>query len=405
MAERLSFCMVTTFYPPYHFGGDAMYVYRLSNELARRGHRVTVVHSVDAYRVLRSGDPADDFPNEPGVEVVPLRRGRAAPVATYLTGRPALNAGALRGVLEGERFDVTHFHNVSLVGGPGVLAYGRGVKLYTMHEHWLVCPMHVLWKYNREPCLQPACLRCTLVFRRPPQAWRYTSLLERSLGEIDLFLSPSRFTRDAHLERGFNRPIRTLPYFLPTAAAVPLGETGRREGPYFLYVGRLERLKGVETLIERFRTYRDVDLVVAGDGEHGDELRRRAHGLEHVHFLGRVHPAELPRLYAGAIALLVPSVGYEVFGIVILEAFAQGTPAIVHDLGALPEVIAESGGGFTYRTDDELLSAMEELRLRPDRRDELGAKGHAAWLARWSEDPHLEGYFEAIEEARSPAVR
>ena len=35
-----SFCMVTTFYPPYHFGGDALYVYRLSNALARRGHHV-----------------------------------------------------------------------------------------------------------------------------------------------------------------------------------------------------------------------------------------------------------------------------------------------------------------------------------------------------------------------------
>ena len=40
MADRpLSFCMVTTFYPPYHFGGEAMYIYRLSNELAERGHR------------------------------------------------------------------------------------------------------------------------------------------------------------------------------------------------------------------------------------------------------------------------------------------------------------------------------------------------------------------------------
>ena len=51
--ERLSFCMVTTFYPPYHFGGDAIYAYRLSNALARRGHKVTVVHSADAYRALR----------------------------------------------------------------------------------------------------------------------------------------------------------------------------------------------------------------------------------------------------------------------------------------------------------------------------------------------------------------
>ncbi len=406
MAEPLSFCMVTTFYPPHHFGGDAMHVYRLANELARRGHRVTVVHSVDAYRVLRKGEPAADFPNEPGVEVVPIRRGRAAPVATYLTGRPMLNARTLRRVLDGGRFDVVHFHNVSLVGGPGVLAYGSGVKLYTMHEHWLVCPMHVLWKYDREPCVQPACLRCSLVFHRPPQAWRHTSLLERAAGEVDLFLSPSRFTRDAHVERGFARPIRTLPYFLPTTAAEWSADgVTARDRPYFLYVGRLERLKGVDGLIERFRTYREADLLIAGDGEHAAELRRLAQGLEHVRFLGRVHPTELPRLYAGAIALLVPSIGYEVFGIVILEAFAQRTPAIVHDVGALPEVIAESAGGATYRTSEELLVAMEELRLNPALREERGARGHEAWRARWSEDPHVTGYFEAIEEARAISRR
>jgi glycosyltransferase involved in cell wall biosynthesis len=113
-----------------------------------------------------------------------------------------------------------------------------------------------------------------------------------------------------------------------------------------------------------------------------------------------VHPSELPALYAGAIALIVPSAGYEVFGLVLLEAFAQGTPVIVHDLGALPEVVADSGGGLTYRTEGELAGAMERLRLEPALRDELGARGRAAWRDRWSEDAHIGGYFDAIEEAR-----
>ena len=76
MAEQpLSVCMVTTFFPPASFGGDAMHVYRLSNALARRGHRVTVLHSVDAYRLVAGGAPpaAGDFPVEPRVTVVPLR--------------------------------------------------------------------------------------------------------------------------------------------------------------------------------------------------------------------------------------------------------------------------------------------------------------------------------------------
>src|SRR5881296_1892398 len=158
--------MVTTFYPPYHFGGDAMYVYRLSDALARRGHQVTVAHSVDAYRVLR-GTPQDPLTHHPRVTVKPLRsRVRAlSPLVTYLAGRPGLASRALDEIFE-QQFDVVHFHNISLMGGPGVLSYGSGIKLYTMHEHWLVCPMHVLWKYNRRPCERPACLRCSLTFAR-----------------------------------------------------------------------------------------------------------------------------------------------------------------------------------------------------------------------------------------------
>lgn len=109
-------------------------------------------------------------------------------------------------------------------------------------------------------------------------------------------------------------------------------------------------------------------------------------------------------LYRGATALLVPSVGYETFGIVIVEAMARGTPSIVHDLGALPEVIEDSGGaGIVYRTTDELLDAMRRLRADPGLRSKLGERGRRAWQERWSEEPHLEGYFAAIEEARGAA--
>ena len=403
-----SFCMVTTFYPPYHFGGDAMYVYRLSNALARRGHRVTVVHSVDAYRLFRRGTVADAYPHEAGVTVRPIKSavGALTPLVTYLTGRPGLNSAVLDDVFRGESFDVVHFHNISLVGGPGVLSYGAGTKLYTLNEHWLVCPMHVLWKNNREPCVEPACLRCTLTFRRPPQLWRYTSLLDRQLDHVDLFLSPSRFTRDAHRERGFTRPIRVLPYFLPEAEAVaaadehPLQDPGR---PYFLFVGRLERLKGLAGLIERFRRYPHADLLVAGDGGLEQEVRRQAADLANVRFLGRVHPDGLRALYGHALAVIVPSIGYEVFGIVTLEAFAQRTPVIVHDLGALPEPVLESGGGYVYRSDGELLDAMEAMRTDPVLRRELGERGHRTWLELWSEEPHLARYLAAVEDAAGRA--
>src|SRR5512140_1594429 len=69
MDRPLSFCMITTFYPPYHFGGEAMYLYRLTNALARRGHKVTVVHCVDSYRLLTSAGPRGSFPHHDNVTV------------------------------------------------------------------------------------------------------------------------------------------------------------------------------------------------------------------------------------------------------------------------------------------------------------------------------------------------
>ncbi len=403
----LSFCMVTTFYPPYHSGGEAMYLYCLSNELARRGHRVTVVHCVDSYRVQTSAPPRGDFPHEPGVTVHRLasRVGRVSPLVTYLSGRPGLKSKALDRIFADERFDVVHFHLMTLFG-PAALRYGGdALRLYTMHDHWLVCPMYDLWKENRELCEKPECLRCQLSFRRPPQLWRYTDLLDDALPEIDVFFAPSRSTIEQHHRRGFRYPIQHLPYFLPSRNGADqspsAGGAPEVSRPYFLFAGRLVRLKGVHTLIDVFRRYTAADLVIAGDGVLEDELRRQAGDLEHVHFLGRVPPARLRALYAGAIAVLVPALAYETFGLIALEALASGTPVIARDLGAVAEVVRESEGGLLYTSDDELVSLMEELRTDTTRRDELGLRGHEVASERWSEEAHLDTYLTAIEQARA----
>jgi glycosyltransferase involved in cell wall biosynthesis len=401
VAEPLSFCFVTTFYPPYASGGDAMYLYSLSNELAARGHRVTVVHCVDSYRVQTSAPPRGAFPHHDHVRVVPLRSPlrTLSPLATYLSGQPALKRRALDSVFASERFDVVHFHLVTLLG-PGVLSYGSdAVRLYTMHDHWLVCPMYDLWKLNRELCEQPSCLRCTLSFGRPPQLWRYSGLLERQLAEVDLFLAPSESAIDQHRRRGFSHPIRRLPHFLPLEEA-PAEPRGPEQEPYFLFVGRLVTLKGVHTLVETFRSYDRAQLLVAGDGVLERELRARAQALPHVRFLGRVHPDELRRLYRDAVAVLIPSLAYETFGMIALEAFRQRTPVIARDLGAVGELVRESGGGIAYTTEAELVEAMELLRTSPEARDELAERGHRTYREQLTPEPHLQRYFELIEEAR-----
>lgn len=408
MEQRpLKFCMVTTFYPPYNFGGDGIFVHRLSNELGRRGHLVDVVHCVDAYQTLSSGDvqPKEDYPNHPNVTVHSLRSkaGFLSPLITQQTGHPGLKASPLKEVLDKGKHDVINFHNLSLIG-PSVLSYGTGIKLYTMHEHWLVCPMHVLWKFNEEACTRKNCLACTLHGKRPPQLWRYTNFLSSTLKHVDAFIAFSRFSRDKHWEMGLpaTAPIKCIPSFVPDS----IHETSPEESglhhqrPYFLYVGRLEKMKGVQVAIDAFRNYRQADLLIAGDGKYETALRLQAQGLSHVRFLGNQSYDRLQSLLRNAIALLVPSVGYETFGTVIVEAFAQRTPVIAHNLGPLPEIVEQSEGGLVYDNEPQLLAALELLQTDGERRRELGQRGYSAYLKYWTAESYLSQYLKLIDDIR-----
>ena len=96
-----------------------------------------------------------------------------AVLGAYLLGRPGAYARRLKRILETLSPDIIHYHNISLMGGPGTLRVGRALKLYTAHEYWLVCPTHVLFKFDGKACTERQCLRCLLHARRPPQPWRW----------------------------------------------------------------------------------------------------------------------------------------------------------------------------------------------------------------------------------------
>jgi glycosyltransferase involved in cell wall biosynthesis len=392
--------MLTTFYPPWSFGGDGIQVQRLARALVENGHDVTVVHSREGYRTLggAAGD-APDQDNDDAVRVIGIdtRTGPVSPLATYLAGRPVLARRALERVLA-EPFDVLHFHNPSLLGGPGLLPMGEGLRLYTLHEQWLVCPTHVLLKYRRRICERPTCWRCTLTYRRPPQLWRSTGLLERGIAALDAVIAPSATT--ARLHERFRPLVRIeqIPHFVPDAGAAS-GDDGAE--PYFLYVGRLEAIKGVDLLIESFRRRPEARLLIAGAGGVESALRRQARGLDNVRFLGWLDAEQLDGLYRGARAVIVPSRGYEAFPLVALEAFVRARPAIVHRFGALEELARESGGALTYSSPAELDAAIERLARERDLADRLGTNARQAYLERWTADAHLRRYLGLIGELRT----
>ncbi len=396
----LRVAMVTTFYPPLNFGGDGRYVRRLAHALARRGVQVEIVHDADAWRAL-SGieeEPAPE-PEPPGVTVHRLRSRWAlgATLLTHQTGLPLAHGAALRRILA-RGFDVVHFHNVSLIGGPGVLSLGEGVKLYTAHEHWLVCPTHVLWRHDRELCTGRECLRCAIAYRRPPQPWRATGLLEHHVNQVDAFIALSRSVAENHRTFGFMRAMVPMTSFLPETewerAAEPVGLPTQR--PFFLFVGRLERIKGLQDVVPHFTRPMPADLVIAGEGNFETELRRLAGGNPQIRFIGHQSSEALRTLYRGALALITPSQCYEVFPMVVLEAFRESTPIIARALGPYPEIVADSGAGLLFHDAATLEAALAQMAGDPALREDLAQRARHAVTTRWSEQSAMDAYFELV---------
>lgn len=396
----MRFCMVTTFYPPYHFGGDGTYVRALSRALAARGHSVDVVHCEDAYRLRGKEIDARSAISDEGIVVHRLksRLGPLSPLITQQTGHPGLKAGALRAILE-RPFDVVNFHNISLVGGPAVVELSTApVTLYTLHEHWLLCPTHIFWKNRSEACEVKQCIRCSLRSGIPPQAWRYTGLIERSVANVDAFLAPSEFTARLHRESGIG-PVQVLPLFSTLDPGAAADETVLPR-PGFLFVGRVTASKGIIPLVERFAQLPQYDLTVVGEGDVRERLERKYAGHPNIRFLGLIPQERLTGLYRGATALVFPSLAPETFGLSIAEAFACGTPAIVHDAGGSRELVDATDGGIVYRTDEELLEALRKLSADPGYRARLGQHARAGFERLYTQQRHVDAYLACIESIR-----
>ena len=212
----------------------------------------------------------------------------------------------------------------------------------------------------------------------------------------------SEFSRDMHRMRGFEPEMEVLPYFLPDPESPSLpAATGAspHQRPYFFFAGRLERIKGVQDVLPVFDRYRDADLVIAGDGEYAPALRAQAANMPNVRFLGRISPDDLSAYYRHSIATIVPSVCYETFGIVLIEAFRQGSPVLARRLGPFPEIVDRSGGGELFQTTEELLASMKRIQADPSHRNQLAEAGYRGYVERWSESAVIPQYLGIVRRA------
>jgi D-inositol-3-phosphate glycosyltransferase len=162
----------------------------------------------------------------------------------------------------------------------------------------------------------------------------------------------------------------------------------RPGGQSLLYVGRIEPVKGLMTMIQALGIlkeknpvlYDKMKLYIVGGGKEGQELTsnpevarireemRKRGLLDKVVFLGSVKQNQLNRYYSAADALVFPSL-YESFGLVAVEALACGTPVIVSHIGKMPTIVREGKNGYLFSPNnpDSLAVCMEIFFSRKEK--------------------------------------
>jgi glycosyltransferase involved in cell wall biosynthesis len=224
--------------------------------------------------------------------------------------------------------------------------------------------------------------------------WAVRLLLPGALRRAARVIAVSQATRAEILARFALPPekVRVVPEAASPAFAAPPPEATARvrarhglETPYVLFVGLLEPKKNLPALLdavarlERRGAWGDTRLCLAGARGWGlDDLPARVSrlGLERiVRFLGPVAEADLPALYAGALAFAFPSL-WEGFGLPVLEAMAAGAPVVASRRGALPE-ITEGAALLVEPEPDALADALATVLADKPLRERLREAGLA----------------------------
>lgn len=207
--------------------------------------------------------------------------------------------------------------------------------------------------------------------------------------------------------KGLRTPARVIPLGIDPGRFAPDPAVAVRRGAIG-YVGRLETHKGVADLVDAVAGAPELTLEIAGAGPEEDALRRRAEAAgTRIRFLGPLDQDALPDFYRSIDVLAVPSVDTpswrEQFGRVVVEAQASGTPVVVSDGGALPEVVGDAGVVVPQRDVAALRRALVDLVTDRPRRERLAAAGPVAAAAcSWE---RVADAYEQLYAAARPAMR
>jgi glycosyltransferase involved in cell wall biosynthesis len=365
----MKICMLGQSFLP-KVGGEELGMDLLAREFLKRGHEVTVHVQ---HRAWLKSAPRLDVP----YRLAWYRKARSRRWAIPFLQR------SLKQLHRDWPFEILYCRKLYPPGYAALLASRvlRVPLVLSLHDTWTV-------KSPPESTGRVAAVRSSLLAKERRAASETLTAadaiiaLNQHMRAYILSLCPTCADRVHLIPNGvevdcFTRPARTD------------GAMARRyanqHGRYFLFMGRLDRSKGVDILIEAFRlvlaNHPDAMLIIAGDGseKHALQQQTRAAGLEeHVHWAGVVRGEDRIWLMQHALCVVVPS-RVEPFGKVTVEAFACGTPVVGSRLGGIAELIEPGINGLLTEAGDVagLGQSLRQLLTDPVGRDRMGVQARA----------------------------
>jgi len=311
-----------------------------------------------------------------------------------------------------DRVDCLHLHeNIDS------LPEARLPLVLTAHVPHFVCLSATLFlKTSQQPCphvYSPArCLLNHVVEHcgsiRPQRLTAEFGRLRnerRTMLHMDVIV-PSNRHKNLFMRSGFpGDQLHFVPHFVDSALS-PLTALPANAAPNFLFVGRLEPNKGLPWLLRAMTLLpAEVHLDVAGAGTFAVKYQEMSETLglaSRVNFHGWISQKEIADLTSRSLALIVPSLWHETFGLVALEAQAQGRAVIASAVGGLEDIVDDGATGFLVQPGEVkgLAAAMRKIIHDPALAMMMGMNGSKRMNERFSLHRHL----QALDDVSTRAV-
>jgi glycosyltransferase involved in cell wall biosynthesis len=304
----------------------------------------------------------------------------------------------LLALMRREKPDLVHVHNTFPIISPAVYyaANKEGIPVVqTLHNFRMLCPAGTLFRDGHvcEDCLGKqvpwpgvlhGCHRSSRMTTGAGAAMLATHNFKQTWSKaVSAYIALTAFSRDKFIQGGFPaEKIFVKPNYLQTDPG-----PGAGKGNFALFVGRLTPEKGIATLFEAWKQIgSDLPLQIAGDGPMAPEVERASNETEGVTWLKWLPREEILRKMKDASVLILPSIWYEGFPMIIAEAFAVGLPVIASNLGSMASIVDHYRTGLHFAAGQagSLVEAVRWYRDHPSEVSLMRAQARLEYEAKYT---------------------